>query len=457
MSGPDLSSRVGGGAFLNTTSIINATGPIYVELNDYTSPEVAATYYANMNVIESFFNKIQTTPANQNIPTDITPAEATAIQQAISNLLNLAKNGFVANSTAGTSQVTNSVHFLTQQMASNLDLLIRSFQAVGATNPESSISVIQLAEWKDLATTSPAIQSLMQAILQATAGNRSIQSIIELDYVATGNNLVNEQLTDMNQALTTTQNVVNSLANLQNIKNSLVIPPSQTYHAPTTIPFFTGDPTTISESTLMKLYRGGLAVTVLVPTPTPHLSVTVFVKSASNYFTGPIFPQVTSQILSPTTHLLTPFGISQFNNLIAIQRSLLAFVPVLSAATTGPTATDSASLLGRIKAILHDFSVLFISGGVQAANLTTLTQQSSALQRYLLDCNDPKFAVTGVTPNQGQNNLTFGVTAAQGLNDQQKQLVQQYLYIFQQFYQSASAVLQAVNQMITKMAQNISR
>lgn len=445
MSGPDLSSRVGGGAFLSTTAVANATGTVYVELNDYTSPEVAATYYANMKVIEDFFNKPETTPANTNIATDIT--EAANVQAAIANLLDLAQNGLISNTTAGTSQVTNSVKFMTKQMASNLDLLIRSFQAVGAANPESAITQSQLAKWKDLATTSPAIQDLMQAILFATAGNRSIQSIIELDYVATGNILINDQLSSLEEALNVTQNVLDSLANLQQLKNSLVMPPSQVYHAPTVIPGFTGDPAGVQESTLMALYRQGRLSTLTTP----------FIQGASNFFTQPLFPMVISQILNPVTSVLTPFGEAQFQKLLAIQRSLLAFVPILSSITNSATAANTNSLLGRIKSVLHDFSILFESGGIQAAALGTPAQQASAMRRYLLDNNDPRFAVTGATPNQGQNNLTFAVTSAQGLNDQQKQLVQQYLYIFQQFYQSASAVLQAINQMISKMAQNISR
>lgn len=443
MGSPDLTNRVGGSAFLSTLAVTGATSTVYTELNDYTSPELAATYYANMSVIQSFFNRVQTTPANLNIATDITAQDATDIQQAIAALLALAQNGLVSNSTAGTGTTTNSTFFMTKPMASNLDLLIRSFQAVGAPNPQSSLSVIELAKWKDLATTSPAIQSLMQAILYAVAGNRSIQSIIELEYVATGNDLVNAQLSSLETALNVTQNVLNSLANLQNIRNSLVIPPSEVYHAPTDIPFLNGDVAGARESTLMKIYRSG--------------SVLYSIVGASNFFTSPIFPVVASEILNPTNQLLTNFGQTKFNELLAIQRSLLAFVPILQGITDTKTKENTDSLLGRIQAVLHDFSTMFINNGVQAANLTTLASKSSALRLFLLDNNDPDFKVEGRTPNDGQSNLTFALTAAQGLNDQQKQLVQQYLYIFQQFYQSASAVLQAINQMITRMAQNIGR
>jgi hypothetical protein len=445
MSAVNLDGTVGGGAFLGTTTVANISSPVYVELNDYTSPEVGTAYYTNMQVIENFYNQAITTPANQNISTDITSADVANVQQALANLLSLAQNGITANSTPGTSQTTNSTSFLTQPMASNLNLLLLSFQAVGAANPASAITADQLAEWKDLATTSSSIQSLMNAILYATAGNQSVQSIIDLDYVATGNILVNDQLSGLDQALSTTQGVLSTLTNLQNIQNELVIPPSQQFVVPTTIPSITND-AGANESTLMNAYQTGTGA---------QGAGGVAASGASAFFTSPLYPIVPSTIVSPTTKLLTPYGVSQFNNLLAIQQSLLAMVPVLSAITDPNTASSVDSLVGTVKTLLHDFSTLFESGGVQAVNLTSGAQKSSALQRFLLDGNDPKFAVANSPAGQGQNDLTFAITAGQGLNNQQNQLVQQYLYIFQQFYESASSVLSAINTMMATIAQNI--
>ena len=45
----------------------------------------------------------------------------------------------------------------------------------------------------------------------------------------------------------------------------------------------------------------------------------------------------------------------------------------------------------------------------------------------------------------------------QALIDVQKEDVRNFLFVFEEFYKSASAILQRISQMIEKMAQNISR
>jgi len=54
-----------------------------------------------------------------------------------------------------------------------------------------------------------------------------------------------------------------------------------------------------------------------------------------------------------------------------------------------------------------------------------------------------------------QRNLTQAITSAQNLNDTQKEDLRRFMYLFEQFYKSASAVLQAIDRMVNKMAQNI--
>ena len=56
-----------------------------------------------------------------------------------------------------------------------------------------------------------------------------------------------------------------------------------------------------------------------------------------------------------------------------------------------------------------------------------------------------------------QNNLTFAITAAQSLNDTQKEKVRRFLFIFQEYYQSASAILSKLSQIISQIAQKISQ
>jgi hypothetical protein len=49
--------------------------------------------------------------------------------------------------------------------------------------------------------------------------------------------------------------------------------------------------------------------------------------------------------------------------------------------------------------------------------------------------------------------LTKAITAAQSTNDQQNEDVRNFLNLFEQYYKSASALLQAISQIIQKMAQ----
>jgi len=61
----------------------------------------------------------------------------------------------------------------------------------------------------------------------------------------------------------------------------------------------------------------------------------------------------------------------------------------------------------------------------------------------------------GIESGNFQRNLTGAITAAQNLNDTQKEDLRRFMYLFEQFYKSASAILQAIDRMVNKMAQNI--
>jgi hypothetical protein len=54
-----------------------------------------------------------------------------------------------------------------------------------------------------------------------------------------------------------------------------------------------------------------------------------------------------------------------------------------------------------------------------------------------------------------QDNITFAITAAQSLNDSQKEQVRRYMYVFEEYYKSASSLLAAISQLIQKIAQGI--
>ena len=54
-----------------------------------------------------------------------------------------------------------------------------------------------------------------------------------------------------------------------------------------------------------------------------------------------------------------------------------------------------------------------------------------------------------------QQNLTFAITAAESLNDSDKEKVRRFMFIFEEYYKSAAGILRQVHEIIAKMAQGI--
>lgn len=433
-------SATGGRVFLDQVSISGIGAPIYAEY-DYTDPSVAAEYYEQISILNEILTRQTNSPAITN-PT-ITATDVANVNAALAALQDLAINGISANSTANIQPpvVTMKQYFLTSQMATNLDLLFRSFEAVGGTGSPPQVTQAQLTQWKDLSTVSPVIADVLRAATYAAASNRSLQSLVELEYVKTGSDLIGDKLSGLNDALTTTNNILNSLAALQDIRNRMVVTNPTGYTPPTSamvkaIDLANGN-NGIHAADLMSAYRG----------------------AASLYFNQKIVPQIAPTLIqgTPPNITLTAAGETIYNNLLAIQRSLLAFIPQLSGIVGTSGVLDSASIYNRIKKISGDLSALFQAGGQAAANLTNATDRAKALQTYLLDNTVSAFSVTGRNAGDGQSNMGFGITAAQGLNDTQKEDVRRFLNIFEEYYKSASAILQKISQIIEKMAQNINR
>lgn len=79
-------------------------------------------------------------------------------------------------------------------------------------------------------------------------------------------------------------------------------------------------------------------------------------------------------------------------------------------------------------------------------------------KRWVTDGNEDKSLIDfGLTPNSIQQNITAAITAGQNLNDTQKDKVRRFLFVFEEYYKSASAILTKITQIIQRMAQGIAR
>ncbi len=86
----------------------------------------------------------------------------------------------------------------------------------------------------------------------------------------------------------------------------------------------------------------------------------------------------------------------------------------------------------------------------------------SELQRILLDFQGAGSIQTWVTNFANQNegayqaHLNNGITASQALNDTEREQLQQVMFVYQEFYQSATSMLSSLNQLLQSIASNIS-
>lgn len=180
--------------------------------------------------------------------TQISPAQATALENSINGLINLANNGHEYTITTGTPPAPKDVtDFITVQMAQDLDNLLRTIEGAegGAqfTLGSASISLNAAKAWRDFAEATPVIRQIVQHMNSAravggvwsldggyldgvvdSAGRLqvgSLQSMIELLYVKTGNELMADNLEKLESALLTNKNALESLTALQNMHNEI--------------------------------------------------------------------------------------------------------------------------------------------------------------------------------------------------------------------------------------------
>lgn len=170
---------------------------------------------------------------------------------------------------------------------------------------------------------------------------------------------------------------------------------------------------------------------------------------------------------SEIMHILSavPSGaVNYMNELLRIKSVLTTQVQNLLTAN-GTNPIDPNSLLGRLQKVLADINTSFVTSTNQPVTAqTTLLSAYAGLSRWMLDSYNTRTATTpgGASLNTNtagayQQNITFAITAGQSSNDTQTESVRRFLYVFEEYYKSASAILQQMTQILQRIAQGISR
>lgn len=127
-------------------------------------------------------------------------------------------------------------------------------------------------------------------------------------------------------------------------------------------------------------------------------------------------------------------------------------------------ASNPNSLLSTLNVVIADLKAAGVENISDSASFSALTDAGKKAVIQSIDAFAKKWILDGLedTTNSSQSgkiqeHLGIAIAAGQSLNDQQKEETRRFLFLFEEFYKSASAILTKITQILEKMAQNINR
>lgn len=554
-----------------TTTSINVLGiDGYAQSTTETAGQVFNNYTTAVNTISNLLIPAHT----------LTTANLNTLNQQLNILRNLLMNGASVSSDPQDPNGSLKTYYLTTQMAQHLGVLFASLSSANVDFSAAApiqLSLAQANTWQSNVNAAPLLQSLIQFV--GSTSNKSIQSMIELNYVKTGNDMIAAQMGNLEDALNTTQQTLNILATLQEAHNqiqvnskssftsvthfnpggasALALSPSAfvTKYGSAASAFFgsritpsvtssPSDPYIMSPDAAWLFKAISDTATLLANFPvagggggggTPHFTDTLNYNAATGVYQIFVFaiPDIPSNIFSqnngsvvsdggfipsytisftgaelaasvtkmisiynqgvtnPGTYTLSSANgnslitipsdvdrnifakgfklfqvgvVNTKNQLAILLGQLSALLPQLSGTVprVGVTSTnagveDPAGLTAKIRTVYSDLKTVFVTRtGARITSGTSMGSALSGLTKWLLDgYNTPQNTPSASRGGAFQQHITYAITAGQSLNDSQNEKVRQFLYVFEEYYKSASAILQALTQILQHMAQNI--
>ncbi|WP_068467231.1 hypothetical protein [Candidatus Protochlamydia phocaeensis] len=481
---------------------ITGIGPVPSNVAEYTTGQVQQEYLQAVAILKQIFDKRSDNP-DPNSQT-VTASDFNTLISTLQNLRTLAQNG-------ATDPISGAQFYLTNDMAINLDLIFRSLQAVGitpdttVTDPTTQISLLK--NWQSLAGFG--VEDILTQANSITGSTRTLQSMVEIDYVKQGNDILANKLSGLQGQLQTTQDILATLTTIQNIGNQITVTNAGSFAFPPTndneIPSAAVGQIQSIMNQVVKDW-GPLKLSQDLINQLSSFAQTYFseVNSAKTQATsnGTTFSAEFSKLHSASdiiknlnnTELIKPGGkgkngggpsnysIAYFEamykamasahfhqifpvatptstaatDLLAAKKQLMQELVDLEVQNPGATRSTAGSLASFIYQVALDISTQFkgVTANMTSAELKTALK--SAVSSWIMDNQNQLISSTAYSDTGSiQNNITQALSSAQTLNDQQKQLVQNYMFIFEQFYQSASIVLKKMMDTIEKMTQGI--
>lgn len=206
-----------GNSPINTTSVTIGGLQGYAQIADYTLSSIATDYQIYVLNIQRILQKS---------PPTMTTADAQELSSYVTILRDLLVNGETRPSNPSDPSSLPATSYMTSDMADQLKVLFAVLQQL---NPPVnltgtvSVSLQQLQALQTISSSTFVLRSLFEFAASFVATNNSIQTLVELNFVKTGNNLMADQMESLERALQTAQNTLNQLNSLQELHNQISV------------------------------------------------------------------------------------------------------------------------------------------------------------------------------------------------------------------------------------------
>ncbi len=344
---------------------------------------------------------------------------------------------------------------MNRYMAEYVDRIIRTFRSAGwdpiadtaaagtaavqavLTNP----SIYQVASY-----ITQALNAASQAILagDSSTQSKSLQQLLMVDYISRGNELLYSQMKDLQTAIDLNQNSLSYLNSLQDLMNQK--DPQQFIMQLQLL-------STTSPSSL------GLDQYSKFETDSFNQQLGTVSKFTQNQIRSYIN---TIQSLNLTQDVLSTVTPEQYQNMVGTVSG--AFLDLST--VQDMTAAFNAQNNGITMIITNlDFLINQLTNAA-GGSATRLIQSLQTIRTDFATLRDQGIttAVVNWVQDVGvnregdyQRHLNDAIVASQSLNDSKREELRRVMFVFEEFYKSATAMLSRITQLIERMATSINR
>ena len=427
--------------------VIPGVGGVKFPTQEYTTGNLRKQYEAYMKTIKDIFDK-KTPP---------TAEDMNQLKSAMQGLRKLLLEG-------DTTTYPGSKYLMTHEMIYNLKTVFDMLDTHGISPDGIDGDPFKAIEnWRamkdfvaipaDPANKKAAVtwgQLLASIVSLKVDPTRSLQSMIELEFIKAGNEYYIGKLDKLAESLEVTKKIINYLRQIEKISNEISVPPTGGFTFPPTaeqlakldskqlqaIATFLGD-------------KLGSEFSNADPAGKAKI-LEEYVKGDG----GKNFGRLYKFLASTSFKNIYPTPYTSDESVAALWKAKQELDKLIkNLEDMGSKVSSTNSLAYFIRQVCNDISNAFKDVGKDdKGNIDPKDSFAhGALYRYIMDNQN-------LGPGKGgeiQDRITQAMTAAQALNDNQKDELKQVQYIFEQFTRCANTLLQGITKIIEGMGKKM--